>query len=197
MYHKIITIILSMLIVSALLSGCAKESTTSDESVTEVKTTEITISTAQTESSAPVIEIGVSGEILNFPFKYEDLEKLIDLSDCQNVYFEERGFTICNVYQGWKQICTLFVTGDVSKHTQETLVTAITLDNPENDVFTINDLKNDTFDDFKSKFGESESDSESLYEKSWENILLCAMFDDKTEEATYIMLLDTDYPYSL
>lgn len=186
-----------MLIVSALLSGCAKESTTSDESVTEVKTTEITISTAQTESSAPVIEIGVSGEILNFPFKYEDLEKLIDLSDCQNVYFEERGFTICNVYQGWKQICTLFVTGDVSKHTQETLVTAITLDNPENGVFTINDLKNDTFDDFKSKFGESESDSESLYEKSWENILLCAMFDDKNGEATYIMLLDTDYPYSL
>ena len=40
-----------------------------------VDTTENITSINNTETSAPNIEIGVSGKILSFPFKYEDLEK--------------------------------------------------------------------------------------------------------------------------
>ena len=129
---------LGLLIAAILLSGCGK----ADDKVNDITTeTDTIISSVSTETSVPKIEIGVSGETLSFPFKYEELEKLLDLSDCQNVYFEEKGFSVCNVYQGMDQICTLFVTGNVSEHTPDALVTQITIDDPTNGIFTLNGLR--------------------------------------------------------
>lgn len=52
-------------------------------------------------------------------------------------------------------------------------------------------------EDFKSEFGESEIESDSLYDHTWGNIILSVMFDHETGEASSIILLDTDYPHSL
>lgn len=179
------------------MTGCEKGAENTTDAAIEKNTTESITSINATETSAPNFEISVSGKTLSFPFKYEDLEKMIDLSDCQNVYFEESDFTVCTVYNGMNRICTLFVTGDVSEHTSETLVTLIEIDEPEKGIFTLNGLKNDTLEDFKSEFGESEIESDSLYEHTWGNIILSVFFDYETGEASSIELLDTDYPHSL
>lgn len=194
MYHKSITMSLGLLIAAILLSGCGK----ADDKVNDITTeTDTIISSVSTETSVPKIEIGVSGEILSFPFKYEELEKLLDLSDCQNVYFEEKGFSVCNVYQGMDQICTLFVTGNVSEHTPDALVTQITIDDPANGIFTLNGLKDGKPEDFKSIFGDSETEADFLYDHTWENLVLCVLFDNETGKADCIKLLDMNYPYSL
>lgn len=197
MYYKRLSILSSLLTVAILLSGCGKQNVNTSDPVAETDPTDTITSSINTEASVPVIEIGVSGENLTFPFKYEELEKLIDLSDCQNVYFEEKGFSICNVYQENDRICTLFVTGNVSEHTSDTLVTQITIDNPANGIFTLNGLKDDKQEDFKSIFGESETESKSVYDRTWENIVLCVMFDNETGKAKNIQLLDMSYPYSI
>ena len=98
MYHKSITMSLGLLIAAILLSGCGK----ADDKVNDITTeTDTIISSVSTETSVPKIEIGVSGEILSFPFKYEELEKLLDLSDCQNVYFEEKDSQYAMSIRGW------------------------------------------------------------------------------------------------
>ncbi|MDE7295128.1 MAG: hypothetical protein K2N72_11945 [Oscillospiraceae bacterium] len=197
MYHKIITMLFGLLTAAALLSGCGKLTENTSDTVKETDTTDSITSSISTEESAPIIEIGVSGGVLPFPFKYEELENLINLSDCQNVYFEEKGFSVCNVYQGMNRICTLFVTGDVSEHTSDTLVTQISIEDTENGIFTLNGLKDDKLEDFKAIFGESETKSDTLYDHTWGNIILCVLFDHETGKAKDIQLLDTDYPYSL
>ena len=197
MYYKRLSILSSLLTVAILLSGCGKQNVNTSDPVAETDPTDTITSSINTEASVPNIEIGVSGKNLTFPFKYEELEKLIDLSDCQNVYFEEKGFSICNVYQENDRICTLFVTGNVSEHTSDTLVTQITIDDPANGIFTLNGLKDDKQEDFKSIFGESETESESVYDRTWENIVLCVMFDNETGKANNIQLLDMSYPYSV
>ncbi len=197
MYYKRLSILSSLLTVAILLSGCGKQNVNTSDPVAETDPTDTITSSINTEASVPVIEIGVSGKNLTFPFKYEGLEKLIDLSDCQNVYFEEKGFSVCNVYQENDRICTLFVTGNVSEHTSDTLVTQITIDDPANGIFTLNGLKDDKQEDFKSIFGESETESESVYDRTWENIVLCVMFDNETGKANNIQLLDMSYPYSI
>lgn len=195
---KIIKIVCSLAVFCCLcMTGCGKGSENTTDAAIEKNTTESITSINDTETSAPNFEISVSGKTLSFPFKYEDLDKMIDLSDCQNVYFEESDFTVCTVYNGMSRICTLFVTGDVSEHTSETLVTLIEIDEPEKGIFTLNGLKNDTLEDFKSEFGESETESDSLYEHTWGNIILSVFFDHETGEASSIELLDTDYPHSL
>lgn len=200
MYHKIITTLftlLGLLTTAVLLSGCGKTTENTSDTIKETDTTGSITSSINKEESDPVIEIGVSGEILTFPFKYEELDKLIDLSDCQNVYFEEKGFSVCNVYQGMDRICTLFVEGDVSEHTSETLVTMISIEDPKNGIFTLNGLQDGMIEDFKSIFGESETESDTLYEHSWGNIILSVLFDNETGKAKDIDLLDIDYPHSL
>ncbi len=197
MYHKSIIVLAGLLTAAILLSSCGEPNVNTSDTVVETYTTDSTTSSINAEVSVPVIEIGVSGEFLTFPFKYEELEKLLDLSDCQNVYFEEKGFSVCNVYQGMNRICTLFVTGNVSEHTAETLVTQITIYDPSNGIFTLNGLKDDNPEDFKSIFGESETKSEYLYDHTWGNIVLCVLFDNETGKADSIRLLDMDYPYSL
>ena len=219
MYHKIITILFALLTTAALLSGCGKTTENTSDTIKETDITgsitssinkeeaapvigigvsdEILTFPFSKEEPAPVIEIGVLDEILTFPFKYEELEKLIDLSDCQNVYFEEQGFSVCTVYQGTNRICTLFVEGDVSEHTSETFVTMISIEDPKNGIFTLNGLQDGMLEDFKSIFGESETESDTLYEHSWGNIILAVLFDNETGKATDIDLLDIDYPHSL
>ena len=193
-YNKKIMRFASIILCAIILASCGQNSQSqvpqSDASIPA----ETTASGGMSDVLNTEIKIEIGGEVLPFPFEYEKLEKLIDLSDVQNVYLEKSGISVCTVYSNMTRICTLFVQGDISKNKSGTLVTRIAIDNPENDIIRVNDLKDDTKDAFILQFGEAKS-TDSLLEYTWDNLILSVMFDSDSGKASNITLLDTNYPY--
>ena len=74
MNHKSIIVLAGLLTAAILLSSCGEPNVNTSDTVVETYTTDSTTSSINAEVSVPVIEIGVSGEFLTFPFKYEELE---------------------------------------------------------------------------------------------------------------------------
>jgi PBP1b-binding outer membrane lipoprotein LpoB len=193
-YNKKIMRFASIILCAIILASCGQNSQSqvpqSDASIPA----ETTASGGMSDVLNTEIKIEIGGEVLPFPFEYEKLEKLIDLSDVQNVYFEKSGISVCTVYSNMTRICTLFVQGDISKNKSGTLVTRIAIDNPENDIIRVNGLKDDTKDAFILQFGEAKS-TDNLLEYTWDNLILSVMFDSDSGKASNITLLDTNYPY--
>ena len=184
----------SIILCAIILASCGQNSQSqvpqSDASIPA----ETTASGGMSDVLNTEIKIEIGGEVLPFPFEYEKLEKLMDLSDVQNVYLEKSGISVCTVYSNMTRICTLFVQGDISKNKSGTLVTRIAIDNPENDIIRVNGLKDDTKDAFILQFGEAKS-TDNLLEYTWDNLILSVMFDSDSGKASNITLLDTNYPY--
>ena len=197
MNKKILLNALVLLLCISFFTGCKKQTNFNTDETLSYSTSDGITMDNNTEVTPPTIKIGVAGETLSFPFKYDDLEKLVELSDSDCVYFKDQDFSVCNVYSGYTRICTLFVQGDVSQHTSETLVTSIIIDNPEKGIFTLNGLKDDTDDAYIKTFGLANKKTNKFLEYEWDNIFLSVSFDEETGKAYDIMLLDTDYPYSL
>jgi PBP1b-binding outer membrane lipoprotein LpoB len=193
-YNKKIMRFASIILCAIILASCGQNSQSqvpqSDASIPA----ETTASGGMSDVLNTEIKIEIGGEVLPFPFEYEKLEKLIDLSDVQNVYLEKSGISVCTVYSNMTRICTLFVQGDISKNKSGTLVTRIAIDNPENDIIRVNGLKDDTKDAFILQFGEAKS-TDNLLEYTWDNLILSVMFDSDSGKASNITLLDTNYPY--
>jgi PBP1b-binding outer membrane lipoprotein LpoB len=193
-YNKKIMRFASIILCAIILASCGQNSQSqvpqSDASIPA----ETTASGGMSDVLNTEIKIEIGGEVLPFPFEYEKLEKLIDLSDVQNVYLEKSGISVCTVYSNMTRICTLFVQGDISKNKSGTLVTRIAIDNPENDIIRVNGLKDDTKDAFILEFGEAKS-TDNLLEYTWDNLILSVMFDSDSGKASNITLLDTNYPY--
>ena len=193
-YNKKIMRFASIILCAIILASCGQNSQSqvpqSDASIPA----ETTTSGGMSDVLNTEIKIEIGGEVLPFPFEYEKLEKLIDLSDVQNVYLEKSGISVCTVYSNMTRICTLFVQGDISKNKSGTLVTRIAIDNPENDIIRVNGLKDDTKDAFILQFGEAKS-TDNLLEYTWDNLILSVMFDSDSGKASNITLLDTNYPY--
>lgn len=193
-YNKKIMRFASIILCAIILASCGQNSQSqvpqSDASIPA----ETTASGGMSDVLNTEIKIEIGGEVLPFPFEYENLEKLIDLSDVQNVYLEKSGISVCTVYSNMTRICTLFVQGDISKNKSGTLVTRIAIDNPENDIIRVNGLKDDTKDAFILQFGEAKS-TDNLLEYTWDNLILSVMFDSDSGKASNITLLDTNYPY--
>ena len=172
------------------------EAETENETETDTETntetdTENDTNTGDTAESE--IEIYVSGKRLSFPFRYSELEELIDLSDTQCVYFEDQEFTVCTVYSGFDRICTLFVRGNIDEPEPDMLVTYIDIDEPEQGIFTVNGLKDDTIDEYIDTFGDSKVSSDTLYDHSNGKVYLSVLFDEETGEAESISLIDVDF----
>lgn len=193
-YNKKIMRFASIILCAIILASCGQNSQSqvpqSDASIPA----ETTASGGMSDVLNTEIKIEIGGEVLPFPFEYEKLEKLMDLSDVQNVYLEKSGISVCTVYSNMTRICTLFVQGDISKNKSGTLVTRIAIDNPENDIIRVNGLKDDTKDAFILQFGEAKS-TDNLLEYTWDNLILSVMFDSDSGKASNITLLDTNYPY--
>ena len=193
-YNKKIMRFASIILCAIILASCGQNSQSqvpqSDASIPA----ETTISGGMSDVLNTEIKIEIGGEVLPFPFEYEKLEKLMDLSDVQNVYLEKSGISVCTVYSNMTRICTLFVQGEISKNKSGTLVTRIAIDNPENDIIRVNGLKDDTKDAFILQFGEAKS-TDNLLEYTWDNLILSVMFDSDSGKASNITLLDTNYPY--